>query len=129
MSTETATTIDEPWVSDPKYRTRSNSDPDKIIYKSSYFSASPGLRRLADDHPKSKAKDGKVLFTHICTVPGCGAFFKMSKTKDKRWQVSKPAFEHFRVIHRDSIQAKEFQQKDKSKQVSVSCFGLLFFFL
>jgi hypothetical protein len=96
----------------------------------SYFSVSPGLRRLADDHPKSKGKDGKVLFTHICTVPGCGAFFKMSRTKEeKRWQVSKPALEHFRKIHPDSVQGKEFHQKDKFKQVSVSCFRLLLLLL
>lgn len=63
----------KPWVANPKSKTR-NSSTTRLRSKSPVWDV---IRRLNDDHPKSKKG-----FTQVCTQTCCSQFLKVTKAKD-----------------------------------------------
>ena len=70
----------EPWKTNPAYKTRPNSPLKRVKRASPVWTI---IKRLADDHPKSK--EG---YTHTCIEAGCGCFLKLQNYKGN-WSTTK----------------------------------------
>ena len=107
VATDVADCVDSPWLTNPSFRTRTNS-PTRLPSKSIVWET---VKRLASDHPK--VAEG---FTHICTEAGCYHFLKLTKPPAATYWSTTRAGEHLTKAH-PATSGKNGVERAKSNQV------------
>lgn len=98
----------EPWKTNPAYKTRPNSPLKRAKRASPVWTM---IKRLADDHPKSK--EG---YTHTCIEAGCGCFLKLQNYKGN-WSTTKCVY-HVKSAHPTTDLGKEYLKSAKDLEVN-----------